>query len=112
MLLMPPREYPDQRPLYKIMVDLELNPLLPVAYTTKIFRSRNGEPDLVGEFSCVSPKIISPSLTAISFALNHKRAVLRLNDTTARLSNALYSVNSSPVCRDPFMVPHTSLTHV
>jgi len=108
MLLMPPREYPDQRPLYKIMVDLELNPLLPVAYTTKIFRSRNGEPDLVGEFSCVSPGCPRRLLTVNSFALNHKRAVLRLNDTTARLSNALYSVNSSPVRRLPRFTLDTS----
>jgi len=81
MLLMPPREAAIQQPLYRITVDLDLNPFLPVSYVTRIFRCGGNDTDLVGEFA---------------FALNNKRAVLRMGDTATRLANALYSVNSSP----------------
>ncbi|KAF9040835.1 hypothetical protein BJ165DRAFT_1406844 [Panaeolus papilionaceus] len=80
MYLMPPRDAPSQQPLYRITVDLDLNPFLPVSYTTKVYRLVP-ETQLVGEFA---------------FALNNKRAVLTMGDMTTRLSNALYSVNSSP----------------
>ncbi|KAF8958193.1 hypothetical protein BDZ97DRAFT_1782989 [Flammula alnicola] len=81
MLLMPPRDAPNQRPLYRITVELDLNPLLPVSYVTKVVRCGGDDSNLVGEFA---------------FALNNKRAVIRLGDTATRLSNAVFSVNSSP----------------
>ncbi|KAJ3498759.1 hypothetical protein NLJ89_g10177 [Agrocybe chaxingu] len=81
MLVMPPRDATSQQPLYRITVDLDLNPFLPVSYNTRIMRCGRREGEVVGEFA---------------FALNNKRAVLRIGDLTTRLSNALYSVNSSP----------------
>ncbi|KIM42564.1 hypothetical protein M413DRAFT_444279 [Hebeloma cylindrosporum] len=81
MFLMPPRGFPIQQPLYRITVELDLNPFLPVSHVTKVFRCGDQENELVAEFS---------------FALNHKRAVLSMGDTVTRLSNALFSVNSTP----------------
>ncbi|PPQ78495.1 hypothetical protein CVT25_011836 [Psilocybe cyanescens] len=68
MYLMPPSDAANQTPLYRICVELDLNPFLPVSYVTKIIR----------------------------ISLNNKRAVLRMGDTATRLTNVLYSVNSSP----------------
>ncbi|KAF8166824.1 hypothetical protein BJ912DRAFT_1002044 [Pholiota molesta] len=81
MLLMPPRESLDKRPLYRVTVELDLNPFLPVSYVTKVMRCAGGASDLIGEFA---------------FSLNQKRAVIRLADTATRLSNVIYSINSSP----------------
>ncbi|KAF8874879.1 hypothetical protein CPB84DRAFT_1890733 [Gymnopilus junonius] len=81
MLVMPPRDSPVQQPLYRITVELDMNPFLPVSYVTRIFRCGVADTDLVGEFS---------------FALNNKRAVLTMGDTSTRLANALFSVNSNP----------------
>jgi hypothetical protein len=38
------------------------------------------------------------TICSYSFSLNQKRAVIRLADTATRLSNVIYSINSSPVC--------------
>jgi len=81
MLLMPPPDFPTQQPLYRISVELDLNPFLPVSYVTRIFRCGGADTDLVGEFA---------------LALNNKRAVLSMGDFSTRLANALYSVNSNP----------------
>ncbi|KAF8972032.1 hypothetical protein BDZ97DRAFT_1782810 [Flammula alnicola] len=51
MLLMPPRDAPNQRPLYRITVELDLNPLLPVSYVTKVVRCGGDDSNLVGEFA-------------------------------------------------------------
>ncbi|KAF9560032.1 hypothetical protein CPC08DRAFT_806363 [Agrocybe pediades] len=80
MFVMPPG--PNQQPLYRVTVEMDLNPFLPVSYVTKIYRcGGGGHTELIGEFA---------------FAVNNKRAVIRMGDTTTRLSSALYSVNSSP----------------
>ncbi|KAF9523214.1 hypothetical protein CPB83DRAFT_863200 [Crepidotus variabilis] len=71
----------DVRPLYRVAVELDLNPLLPVSYTTRVTRCGHNEGDLVGEFS---------------LSLNSTRAVLRMGDHSTRLSRVLFSVNSSP----------------
>ncbi|KAF9478454.1 hypothetical protein BDN70DRAFT_879975 [Pholiota conissans] len=82
MLLMPPRsESPEQRPLYRITVELDLNPFLPVSYITKVMRCTGDENDMVAEFA---------------FSLNQKRAVIRLADTATRLSSVINNINSSP----------------
>ncbi|KAH9483328.1 hypothetical protein JR316_0005434 [Psilocybe cubensis] len=79
---MPPSDAPNQTPLYRINVELDLNPFLPVSYVTKIIRYGVNPPEsLVAEFA---------------IALNNKRAVLRMGDTSTRLSNVLYSVHKSP----------------
>ena len=54
MFLMPPKGFPIQQPLYRITVDLDLNPFLPVSYITKVFRCGDQENELVAEFSWVS----------------------------------------------------------
>lgn len=45
--------------------------------------------------------LLTPSDHIPRFALNHKRAVLSMGDTATRLSNALFSVNSTPVRHFP-----------
>ncbi|TFK37513.1 hypothetical protein BDQ12DRAFT_607655 [Crucibulum laeve] len=79
-LLVPPPDAQDQRPLYRITVDLDLNPFLPLSYVTKIYRAGGESEDLIGEF------ILSTS---------HKRAVLTIGDKVTRLSNVLSNINSS-----------------
>ncbi|KAF8991126.1 hypothetical protein BDQ17DRAFT_1433277 [Cyathus striatus] len=51
MLLMPPPEAQDQRPLYKVTADLDLNPFVPMSYVTRIHRAGTELGELVGEFS-------------------------------------------------------------
>lgn len=51
MLLLPPREALNQSPLYRITVELDLNPMLPLSYVTKVRRCDGDGSDLVGEFS-------------------------------------------------------------
>ncbi|KAF8148847.1 hypothetical protein B0H34DRAFT_668086, partial [Crassisporium funariophilum] len=81
MLLMPPRDASSQQPLYRIIVELDLNPFLPVSHITRIYRCGVHEGELVGEFS---------------LSLNQKRAILSMGNTTTRLSRVLHSINSSP----------------
>lgn len=49
MLLMPPQEDENQQPLYRITVQLDLNPFLPVSYITRVFQC-NGLGELLAEF--------------------------------------------------------------
>ena len=53
MLLMPPQEEENQQPLYRITVQLDLNPFLPVSYITRVFRCDVEDGELVGEFGFV-----------------------------------------------------------
>ena len=53
MLLMPPQEAENQQPLYRITVQLDLNPFLPVSYITRVFRCSIEDGELVGKFGFV-----------------------------------------------------------
>ncbi|PPQ76664.1 hypothetical protein CVT26_013957 [Gymnopilus dilepis] len=111
MFLMPPsdprastsnplqQQPPQPQPLYRITVDLDLNPFLPVSYLTKVVKlgphpaGANGH----GHAPGVAPVQPEGHLVGeFAFALNGKRAVISLGDTSTRLSQALYSVNSHP----------------
>lgn len=52
MLLMPPQEAESQQPLYRIIVQIDLNPFFPISYITRVFRC-GAEDELVGEFGFV-----------------------------------------------------------
>jgi len=54
MLLIPPGEAENQQPLYRITVELDLNPFLPVSYITRVCRCGVEDGELVGEFGFVS----------------------------------------------------------
>ena len=53
MLLMPPHGSENQQPLYRITVQLDLNPFLPVSYITRVFRCGVEDGELVGKFGFV-----------------------------------------------------------
>jgi hypothetical protein len=50
MLLLPPQEAESQQPLYRITVELDLNPFLPLSYITRVFRCGVDDGELVGKF--------------------------------------------------------------
>ena len=53
ILLMPPQEADNQQPFYRITVQLDLNPFLPISYITRVFRCGVEDWELVGYFGFV-----------------------------------------------------------
>jgi hypothetical protein len=108
MLLLPPREAENQQPLYRITVQLDLNPFLPVSYITRVFRCGAEDGELVGEFgfgrlsNLIFGRFLSRYFTDYLHRLtwNGRPGWLQIGDTTARrISSVLTngaSVNSFP----------------
>ncbi|KAF4564916.1 hypothetical protein EYR40_011091 [Pleurotus pulmonarius] len=88
MLLMPPRPSPSPsssrltipQPVYHISVSLNLNPFLPISYTTTIRHGGDAQGPFVGSFE---------------MSLSQMRAIVTIGDITTRLSRILSSVNGS-----------------
>jgi len=74
ILLMPPQEAESQQPLYRITVQLDLNPFFPVSYITRVFRCGVEDGELVGEFG---------------LTWNGTPGLLQIGDTTTRISSVL-----------------------
>ena len=66
MLLMPPQEEESQQPLYRITVQLDHNPFLPVSYITLVFRCGVEDGELVGNFGLVYLLVRFPYLERIT----------------------------------------------
>lgn len=112
MLLMPPQEAESQQPLYRITVQLDLNPFLPVSYITRVFRCGVEDGELVGEFGFVHSldtlgacsrfqyiKCIILLNTCHRLTWNGTPGLLQIGDTTTRISSVLRngaSVNLFP----------------
>ncbi|KAJ6482104.1 hypothetical protein C8R47DRAFT_583881 [Mycena vitilis] len=79
MLLVPPRDAEDQGE-YRIAVSLNLNPFVPISYSTSVHRVEGDRELFIGDFE---------------LSLNHRRAIITIGDITTRLSNVLFSINSS-----------------
>ncbi|KDQ31672.1 hypothetical protein PLEOSDRAFT_153892 [Pleurotus ostreatus PC15] len=88
LLLMPPRppSSPSSsrltipHPVYHISVSLNLNPFLPISYTTTIRHGGDAQGPFVGSFE---------------MSLSQMRAIVTIGDITTRLSRILSSVNGS-----------------
>ena len=113
MLLMPPQEAESQQPLYRITVQIDLNPFFPVSYITRVFRC-GAEDEVVGEFGFVHVYSLD-TLGACSrlqflrtyylidylhrLTWNGSPGLLQIGDTTTRISSVLSngaSVNPFP----------------
>ncbi|TFK18844.1 hypothetical protein FA15DRAFT_675000 [Coprinopsis marcescibilis] len=81
MLLLPPGDPSRQQPLYRISVELDLNPLLPISYVTKVARGGgSSNPARVAEFS---------------LSLNSKRGMLTIDGISTRLSKVIHFVTGT-----------------
>ncbi|KAF8069330.1 hypothetical protein FPV67DRAFT_1625514 [Lyophyllum atratum] len=78
-----PRDQPE--PVYRISAYVNLDPFLPIAYVTQVYRSNTWESESPGE-----------PVGEFELSLNHKRAILTMGDTTTRLKNVLSTVDGSP----------------
>ncbi len=115
LLLMPPRPSPSPsssrltipQPVYHISVSLNLNPFLPISYTTTIRHGGDAQGPFVGSFEYVRVIRITPAVrgaycSVIRMSLSQMRAIVTIGDITTRLSRILSSVNGSLVRLDGF----------
>ncbi|KAG2009000.1 hypothetical protein CC2G_014376 [Coprinopsis cinerea AmutBmut pab1-1] len=87
MLILPPQDETNQQPLYRITVELDLNPFLPVSTVTRIERV-GGRPSPGSEGAGV--------VAEFSMSMNRKRGTLTMPSTgiSTRLSKVIRSVGS------------------
>ncbi|KAJ7902740.1 hypothetical protein B0H14DRAFT_2667475 [Mycena olivaceomarginata] len=80
MLMVPPENAGDKAQ-YRVAVTLNLNPFIPISYRTCVHRLEGDHESFIGDFE---------------LSLNHRRAIITIGDITTRLSNVLFTINSSP----------------
>ncbi|KAH6908489.1 hypothetical protein BKA70DRAFT_1103756 [Coprinopsis sp. MPI-PUGE-AT-0042] len=89
MLVLPPRSSANPEPLYRIAVELDLNPLMPASILTRVLRVGKSSQD------DDNPLVNDAPVGEFSMSLNHKRGHLTMDGISTRLSKVISSRDGS-----------------